>query len=409
MANGVVIVGTGHGGVQAAASLREDGYDGPVILLGDERELPYHKPPLSKTFIKDDKAEPQILRAESFYASHNIDLRLGERVERIDGKRLYLAGGSTLQFDHAILALGARPRTLSLPGAQLEGVMPLRDIADARRIREAAHGAEDVVVIGGGFIGLEIAATLHAGGRRVTVVEAQPRVLGRGVAAIIASHVHARLVETGVKVRTGIGIERIVGSNGRVTGVELRDGETIPASLVIVGIGVVPNVELAEATGLAVMNGIKVDGTMRTSRDDILAIGDCVNFHHWMTRSDVRLESVQNATDQARRAAKTIVGHSGEYDAVPWFWSDIGDMKLQMVGLVGREDRHVLAGSPNENRFAVFHFAGPHLTAIETINRPADHMIGRRILATDFSPDFDVLKASPDSLKAIFTEWQSKA
>jgi len=409
MTKGVVIVGTGHGGVQAAASLREDGYDGTVILIGDERELPYHKPPLSKTFIKDDKAEPQILRAESFYTSHNIDLRLGERVERIDGNHLRLAQGGTIEFDQVILALGARPRTLNLPGAQLEGVMPLRDIADARRIREAAHRAEDVVVIGGGFIGLEIAATLHAGVRRVTVIEALPRVLGRGVAAVIATHVHKRLVETGVKVLTDTGIERIVGDGGHVSGVELRSGDTIAAQLVIVGIGVVPNVELAEAAGLAVANGIKVDGAMRTSRADILAVGDCVNFRHWMTGSEIRLESVQNATDQARRAAKTILNLPGEYDAVPWFWSDIGDMKLQMVGLIGREDRHVLAGSPDENRFAVFHFAGPRLTAIETINRPADHMIGRRILATDFSPDFDSLKANPDSLKAVFTEWQAKA
>lgn len=408
MAKGVVIVGTGHGGVQAAASLREDGYDGPVTLIGEENELPYHKPPLSKTFIKDDRAEPQILRAESFYSGHSIDLRLGERVERIDGKRLELAGGSTLEFDHAILALGARPRALPVPGAELEGVMPLRNLADARRIREAARDAEDVVIVGGGFIGLEIAATLHAGGRRVMVIEAQPRVLGRGVAAVIAAHVHRRLVASGVEVLTGAGIERIVGDGRRVSAVRTVGGGDIAAQLVIVGIGVVPNVELAEAAGLAVSNGIKVDGAMRTSADNILAIGDCVNFRHWMTGADVRLESVQNATDQARRAAKTVLGHSGEYDAVPWFWSDIGDMKLQMVGLVGREDRHVLAGAQEENRFSVFHFSGTRLTAIETVNRPADHMIGRRILATDFSPDFDKLKENPDALKADFAEWKAK-
>jgi 3-phenylpropionate/trans-cinnamate dioxygenase ferredoxin reductase subunit len=402
----VVIVGTGHGGVQAAASLREEGYDGPVILVGEETELPYHKPPLSKTFIKDDKAEPQILRAESFYSSHNIDLRLGERVTRISDQRLELESGEALDFDHAILALGARPRTLAVPGADLAGVMALRDIADARRIREASHGVEDVVVLGGGFIGLEIAATLHAGGRRVTVIEAQSRVLGRGVAAVIGSHVHKRLEAIGVHILTGTSIEKIEGEQGRASAVVTSDGARIPARLVIVGIGVVPNVELAEAAGLTVANGIRVDGPMRTSMSGILAIGDCVNFRHWMTGADVRLESVQNTTDQARRAAKTALGQSGEYDAVPWFWSDIGDMKLQMVGLVGREDRHVLAGSPEENRFAVFHFSGPRLTAIETINRPADHMIGRRILATDFSPDFEHLRANPDGLKAAFSEWQ---
>ncbi|MCO5063850.1 MAG: FAD-dependent oxidoreductase [Rhizobiaceae bacterium] len=408
MAKGVVIVGTGHAGVQAAASLREEGYEGPVILVGEENELPYHKPPLSKTFIKDDAAGPQILRAESFYTSHEIDLRLGRRITGIEPGRLAVESGDALEFDHAILALGARPRILDLPGAEFGGIMSLRDIADARRIREAAHDAEDVVVLGGGFIGLEIAATLHTGGRRVTVVEAQPRVLGRGVAAIIGAHVHRRLEASGVRILTSTSIERIEGEARHASGVVTSSGERLPAQLVIVGIGVVPNVELAAAAGIAVGNGIKVDGAMRTSAEGILAIGDCVNFRHWMTGTEVRLESVQNATDQARRAAKTVLGHPGEYDAVPWFWSDIGDMKLQMVGLVGREDRHVIAGSQEDNRFAVFHFAGDHLTAIETVNRPADHMIGRRILATEFSPDFDVLTANPDGLKAAFAEWQMK-
>ncbi|MBX3596648.1 MAG: FAD-dependent oxidoreductase [Rhizobiaceae bacterium] len=407
MANGVVIVGTGHGGVQVAASLRDEGYDGPLVLLGDDAELPYHKPPLSKTFIKDDKAEPQILRAESFYTSHNIDLRLGERALRIEGKRIALENGNSLEFDTLVLATGARPRALSVPGAEFNNVMPLRNIVDARRIREAARSAEDVVVIGGGFIGLEIAATLKAGGRKVTVVEVQSRVLARGVSQAIASHVQRRLADTGVDVRADVGIARIAGSNGVASGVELVDGHLIPASLVIVGVGVVPNIELAQSAGIAISNGIKIDDAMRTSRSDILAIGDVANFRHWMTGGDVRLESVQNATDQARCAAKTIVGKPVGYDAVPWFWSDIGDMKLQMVGLVGREDRQIVAGSPDENRFSVFHFAAKRLIAIESVNRPADHMIGRRVLATDYQPDFDSLSQNPDGLKAAFAEWQS--
>ena len=409
MAKGVVIVGTGHGGVQAAASLREEGYDGPVTLIGDDRQLPYHKPPLSKTFIKDDKAQPQILRAEAFYASNNIDLRLGETVNRIDGDSLVLESGETLGFDHAILALGARPRPLPVPGAELDGVVTLRDLQDAAHIREIAGAAEDVVVIGGGFIGLEIAATLRAGGRRVTLIEAQPRVLARGVAGQVAAHVHDRLSASGIRIVTGTGVERIEGEGGRVSAVITGDGERIPARMVVVGIGVVPNVELAQATGLATGNGIKVDGAMRTTAPNILSIGDAVNFRHWMTGEDVRLESVQNATDQARHAVKTILGHATPFEAVPWFWSDIGDMKLQMVGLIGRQDRHIIAGSPEDNRFSVFHFAGPKLVAIESVNRPADHMIGRRILATDFSPDFDALQANPDGLKAAFSEWQNNS
>lgn len=408
MAKGVAIIGTGHGGVQAAASLREEGYDGPVILVGEENELPYHKPPLSKTFIKDDKAEPQILRAAQFYEQQNIDLRLGVRVNRLDGGRLDLADGKLLDFDHVVLALGSRPRRIALPGLELEGVLALRDVADARRIRGAAHDAQDAVILGGGFIGLEIAATLHAAGRNVSVVEAQPRILGRAVAPPIAGHVRQQLEQAGVRIITNAGVERLEGEAGRVRAAVLSSGQRIPAQLVIVGVGAVPNVELAEAAGLATANGVAVDAAMRASSEGVLAIGDCANYRHWMTGADIRLESVQNATDQARHAAKTIVGRAGVYEAVPWFWSDIGDMKLQMVGLVGREDRHVVIGHPEDNRFSVFHFADKKLTAIESVNRPADHMIGRRILATDFSPDIDMLKANPDGLKAAFQEWQTK-
>lgn len=407
MSRGVAIVGTGHGGVQAAASLREEGFDGPVVLVGEEKELPYHKPPLSKTFIKDDAAAPQILRAESFYDGQDIKLRLGQRVTRLDGRRLEFEDGSALDVDHVILALGSRPRRLALPGQELAGVLTLRDVADARKIREAARTAEDVVILGGGFIGLEIAATLRAGGRRVTVIEAQPRILGRAVAPPIAGHVRQRLEDSGVRIVTGATVERLEGDAGRVAAAVLSSGQRIPAGLVIIGVGAVPNVELAEAAGIETANGIRVDGGMRSSADGVLAIGDCANYRHWMTGEDTRLESVQNATDQGRLAAKTILGHDGAYDSVPWFWSDIGDMKLQMVGLVGREDRHVVVGHPEENRFSVFHFAGPRLTAIESVNRPADHMLGRRILTTEFSPDIEMLKANPDALKAAFQEWQA--
>ncbi|HMM65123.1 MAG TPA: FAD-dependent oxidoreductase, partial [Mesorhizobium sp.] len=334
MNNGVVIVGAGHAGVQAAASLREGGYDGPVILVGDEAELPYHKPPLSKTFIKDAGAKPQPLRGEAFYTGNDIDLRPGIRVARIDlaGQRLELAGGGALPFDRLVLATGSRPRILPLPGGELAGVVSLRSLADARLIRELSADAEDVVIIGGGFIGLEIAATLGAAGRRVTVVEAVGRLLGRAVAPVIAAHVRARLEAAGVRVLTGATVERLEGEGGRVAAAVLSSGERLPAGMVVIGVGVVPNVELAEAAGLETANGIRVDAQMRTAAPQVLAIGDAVNYRHWFTGTDIRLESVQNATDQARLAARTILGHEDAYAAVPWFWSDIGDMKLQMVG-----------------------------------------------------------------------------
>ncbi|RUM97071.1 NAD(P)/FAD-dependent oxidoreductase [Pseudaminobacter arsenicus] len=402
MKNGVVIVGAGHAGVQAAASLRDEGYDGPLTLISDEGELPYHKPPLSKTFIKDSEARPQILRAESFYAGARIDLRFATRVERIDpvAQRLELAGGGALSFDAAILATGSRPRLLPLSGALLAGVLSLRSIEDARRIRALSAEVEDVVVLGGGFIGLEIAATLSLGGRRVTVVEAQDRLLGRAVAPSISVHVRRRLEESGIRILTQTTIERLEGADGHVEAAITSAGERIAARMVIVGVGVVPNTELAQSAGLEIGNGIRVDGRMQTSVPGILAIGDNANYRHWFSGGDVRLESVQNATDQAKLAARTILGHQDDYRSVPWFWSDIGDMKLQMVGLSQGSDRTVIVGDVADNKFSIFHYEGSRLICIESVNRPADHMLGRKMLGAGFSPDAETVLAGTDALKA---------
>jgi 3-phenylpropionate/trans-cinnamate dioxygenase ferredoxin reductase subunit len=410
MSNGVVIVGAGHAGVQAAASLREEGYDGPVLLLGDENELPYHKPPLSKTFIKDVEAKPQPLRGETFYGGNAIDFRPGLRAERIDlgGRRLELAGGGTLPFDHLVLATGSRPRLLPLPGSDLAGVLSLRSIGDARLIRELSGAAGEVVILGGGFIGLEIAATLTLGGRKVTVVEAVDRLLGRAVAPAIGSHVRQRLEAMGVRILTGTTVARLEGENGHVTAAITASGERLAAQMVIIGIGVVPNVELAEAAGIAVANGIKIDGQMRTSVPQVLAVGDVANYRHWFTGGDVRLESVQNATDQARLAARTIVGRADSYAAVPWFWSDIGDMKLQMVGLTSGSDQTVVVGEPDENKFSIYHYGGDRLIGVESINKPADHMLGRKMLGAGFSPSLEVAAGGPDALKAALAAYQQK-
>ena len=405
MTNGVVIIGAGHAGVQAAASLREEGFAGPVTLVGDENELPYHKPPLSKAFLKDAQTKPQVLRAEAFYTGADIGLRFGAKVAAIDttARQLTFEGGAKLGFDRLILATGSRPRALPLAGADLAGVFSLRTVADARAIRDHAAQAENVVVLGGGFIGLEIAATLAAGGRKVTVVEAQDRLLGRAVAPAVSAHVAGRLAASGIRLLMRTTVERLDGENGHVVAVTTSSGEHIPADMVLVGIGAVASTELAEAAGLAVTNGIRVDPQMRTSVPEILAIGDAVSYRHWQTGADVRLESVQNATDQAKLAARTITGHGDAYAAVPWFWSDIGDMKLQMVGLPGASDRTVLAGDPAENRFSSFHYAGDRLTAIESVNRPADHMMGRKMLAAGFSPTPEQVVGD---LKDAFARWQ---
>jgi 3-phenylpropionate/trans-cinnamate dioxygenase ferredoxin reductase subunit len=410
MSNGVVIIGAGHGGVQAAASLREEGYDGRITLIGDEADLPYHKPPLSKTFIKDTEAKPQILRAEAFYSGASIDLLFGESVEGLDpiAKRLKLTSGRDFAFDKVVLATGSRPRLLPIEGGPLDGVLSLRSIADARAIRTLATTVEDVVILGGGFIGLEIAATLATGGRRVTVVEAQERLLARAVAPAVSAHVAERLAGFGVRVLMRTTVGRIEGENGHVSAVITSAGERIPARMLIVGIGVVPNAELAAAAGLATANGIRVDAQLRTSAPDVLAIGDAANYRHWFTGGDVRLESVQNATDQAKLAARTITGHVDAYAAVPWFWSDIGDMKLQMVGLTAGSDRQIVSGEPGDNKFSVFHYVGPRLIGIESVNRPADHMLGRKMMSLGFSPDPDAAVAGGEALKAALAEWQAR-
>ncbi|PBB20816.1 FAD-dependent oxidoreductase [Mesorhizobium sp. WSM4313] len=402
MTNGVVIVGAGHAGVQAAASLREEAYEGPVVLVGDEQDLPYHKPPLSKTFIKDAEAKPQPLRGEAFYTGNNIDYRPGVRIDSIDTRasRLNVAGGGTLAFDRLVLATGSRPRLLKVDGAGLAGVISLRSLADARAIRELSAQSEDVVILGGGFIGLEIAATLRAAGRNVTVVEAVDRLLGRAVAPVIAAHVRQRLEAIGVRILTGTTIARLEGEGGRVAAAITSGGERLPAQMVIIGIGVVPNVELAEAAGLATGNGIRVDQHMQSSVPEILAIGDAASYRHWFTEGDVRLESVQNATDQARLAARTVLGHGEPFSAVPWFWSDIGDMKLQMVGLTQGGDHHVVLGDLAENRFSIYHYAGNRLLGIESVNRPADHMLGRKMLGAGFSPTPQTVAGGSDALKA---------
>ncbi|UCI26072.1 NAD(P)/FAD-dependent oxidoreductase [Mesorhizobium sp. B2-8-5] len=407
MTNGVVIVGAGHAGVQAAASLRDEGYEGPVILIGDEKELPYHKPPLSKTFIKDAEAKPQPLRGEAFYTGNNIDYRPGVRIESIYARagQLNVAGGGTLAFDRLVLATGSRPRLLKLDGAGLAGVISLRSLADARAIRELSAQSEDVVILGGGFIGLEIAATLRAAGRNVTVVEAVDRLLGRAVAPVIAAHVRQRLEAIGVRILTGTTIARLEGEGGRVSAAITSGGERLPAQMVIIGIGVVPNVELAEAAGVATGNGIRVDKHMQSSVPEILAIGDAASYRHWFTGGDVRLESVQNATDQARLAARTILGHAEPFSAVPWFWSDIGDMKLQMVGLTQGGDSHVVLGDLADNKFSIYHYAGDRLLGIESVNRPADHMLGRKMLGAGFSPAPQTVAGGPDALKAALADF----
>ncbi len=403
MEDRVIIVGAGHGGSQAAASLRQEGFAGRIALVNDETELPYHKPPLSKTFLKTPDGGSQMLRPESFYRDNDVDLVFGRRVSSIDRQAASVAldDGTSLPFSHVILATGARPRLPPVEGVALDGVFSLRNFADAGRIRQRTEDAQSVVVVGGGFIGMEIAHTLAGLGKHVALLEMAPRILGRSVAPAISAYADTRARLAGIDLKVGTGVAGIEGSNGHVEAVRLADGSRIAADLVILGTGVEPNVELAADAGLEIANGIVVDEAMRTADPRILALGDAASFHHWHAGRPVRLESVQNASDQAKHAARTIAGKAGAYRDVPWFWSDQGDIKLQTAGLSFDADRFVLSGNPDENAFSVWHFAGPRLVAVDSINRAADHMIARRLLAAGVDPTEADIAAGAPRLKEL--------
>jgi 3-phenylpropionate/trans-cinnamate dioxygenase ferredoxin reductase subunit len=379
----VVIVGAGHAGVQVAASLREEGYSGAIKLLSAEPHLPYQRPPLSKAFLKGAmEAEGLPLRAAQFYPDKDIDLLLGEEAVEIDrrAQRLTLASGKTLDYGHLVLATGARQRPLEVPGIGLDGVLTLRDLSDARTLRERLGGARRIVVIGAGFIGLEIAATATSLGGEVTIVELAPRPLGRAVSpATSAFFLEAHRV-FGAQFHLGLGVAALHGRDGALTEVELSNGERLPADIAVIGIGVLPEDRLAQAAGLACENGIVVNASLESSDPLISAVGDCAIFPSAHLGFPVRLESVQNAVDQARTIARRIVGKPEPYGALPWFWSDQGDLKLQIVGLSHGVDQWVLRGDPQTRSFAAFGFRKGELAAVETVNRPGDHMAARRII-----------------------------
>jgi 3-phenylpropionate/trans-cinnamate dioxygenase ferredoxin reductase subunit len=389
----VVIVGGGQGGYQTAASLRTEGFDGRIVLIGEESHLPYQRPPLSKEFLLG-KHHQLVLRPAAFYSTHRIEVLAGERVEAIDTAEghVRLASGSRVPFDSLVLATGARNRLLPVEGAELEGVCYLRTLDEAGELRQRLEAARDVVVIGGGFIGLEVAAAARQLEKQVTVVEMLPRLMARVVAPLVSEFFRERHSARGADLRCGCGVARIIPRDKGGTaagGVELADVSRIPADLVIAGIGIVPNVELARETGLAVGNGIAVDEHLRTGDPRIFAIGDCAEFPSHFTGTRVRLESVQNCVDQAICVARGIVGKRGAYSAVPWFWSDQHDIHLQIaglaVGVAAEVDQSVLRGSVESEKFSVFYYSQGLLRAVDSINRPAEHVAARKLLAAGAS------------------------
>ncbi|MDP4023512.1 FAD-dependent oxidoreductase [Methylobacterium sp. NEAU 140] len=388
MSAGVVVVGAGQAGFQLAASLREGGFPGPVTLVGDEGALPYQRPPLSKAYLagKTD-AEGLALRPPAFFAEHGIAHRPEIRAVGIDrdARRLYLGDGTALPYDHLALATGSRNRPLPVPGADLAGVRQLRGLADADALKAALTDARAVAVVGAGFIGLEFAAVAAARGVAVTVVEAADRPMARAVSPETAAFFRAAQEGMGVRFLFAAGVAEILGRDGRAVGLGLADGREIPADLVLVGIGVLPNQELAEAAGLTVGDGIRVDALLATADPAISAIGDCARFPSPFARGlspdgHVRIESVQNAIDQGRCLAARLNGRPAAYGALPWFWSDQGPHKLQIAGLSAPEDARVVRG--DGSAFSVFRFRDGRLSAVESVDRAGDHMIARRLLAS---------------------------
>ena len=380
--NSVVIVGAGHAGVQAAASLREEGFDGEIVLLSAERDLPYQRPPLSKEFLKGEKGIHGLpLRAEALFREQRIDLRLGVRAMRIDrtSQRVQLSDGSSVRYDHLILATGARQRRLDVPGVDLPGVFVLRDIADATAIRERLSPGLKVVIIGAGFIGLEIAATATGLGADVVVVEIA-RPMGRAVSPIMSDFFLKAHGAFGARLRIGVGVAAIKGRE-RAETVVLTDGEALSADMVVVAIGVVAEDALARAAGLECGNGVVVDEFLLTSDPAISAIGDCADFPHAALGCRLRLESVQNAVDQARCVAARLAGNPKPYDELAWFWSDQGDLKLMIAGLPHGVDLHgSCAAIRRRGRSRPSASAPASWPSSRSVNRAGDHAAAKRII-----------------------------
>jgi len=383
--DGVIIVGAGQAGFQVASSLRMAGYEEPIALIGDEPNLPYQRPPLSKGFMvgKQD-IEGTALRPLAFYQSHRIDLLTGAKVTEIDraSRSVRLASLRHLPYEALVLAIGSRNRKLAVKGSELDGVCYLRTDAEAVDIQQRLEPARDIVVVGGGFIGLELAAAARTLGKSVRVLEVQSRLMPRVVSPILSDfyrHVHN---SQGVEISLGVALSEIAGHQGKVSEVVLSDGSVYPADLVLVGIGVVPNIELARDAGLSVSNGIVVDERLRTEDESIYAIGDCADHPNPFAAGRVRIESVQNAVDQAKCVAASIVGRTESYRAVPWFWTDQFDIKLQMAGLSTGCGHVVTRGEPESRKFSVFYFRDGRLAAVDSVNRPGDHLAARKLIAT---------------------------
>jgi 3-phenylpropionate/trans-cinnamate dioxygenase ferredoxin reductase subunit len=385
---GTLVVGASQAGVQLAVSLRQLGDTAPITLIGAETHPPYQRPPLSKEFLSGSAGpESLALRTPAFYAENQIELVCGERVVDLalpsDGRsgRARTATGRELPFERLALTVGARPRRLDVPGADLDGILYLRDLDDAVQLRDRLAGASRVVVVGGGFIGLEAAAAARTQSKEITIVEAADRLAGRAVAPAVSEFFRQAHQRRGTTVLLSTGVVGFCGVRGRVGAVQLADGRELPADLVMVGVGAIPRTELAEQIGLECDGGIVVDSSARTSEPSVVAAGDCTVLPHPMTGvGRVRLESVPSAVAQAGVAAATLLGQTANTRTVPWFWSNQGDIRLQIAGLSAGFDHYVVRGDPDTEKFAVLYYRDNDLLAVDAVNAAADYLVVRKAL-----------------------------
>ncbi|PND49221.1 NAD(P)/FAD-dependent oxidoreductase [Rhodococcus sp. ENV425] len=396
----VVIVGAGHAGGTLAGMLRQQKFDGRIVLCGEETHPPYHRPPLSKKYTDDEFV--QWLKPESFYADNAIETRLGDPVVHIDrdARTATTASGATLEYTTLVLATGAAPRTLTLPGSDLDGVLSLRTLGDATQLREAVHTGSSLAIVGGGYVGLEVAASARARGCEVTVIEREDRVLARVASPELSAALTEFHRDRGTHILTGAEVREITGTAGRVGGVTLADGTDIACDLVLVGVGAIPNDALAREAGIDCLTGIVVDGSARTSDPHVLAIGDVTYRLHDTLGKMVRLESIPSAVEQAKQAAAVITGAPLPPHEVPWFWSDQFDLKMKMAGMVDSATRAVLRGDPSESSFALFHLDSDGVpVAVETVNAAADFMAGKRFIGNRTKLDPTALADPATSLR----------
>ncbi|NIJ06919.1 3-phenylpropionate/trans-cinnamate dioxygenase ferredoxin reductase subunit [Sphingomonas vulcanisoli] len=401
----VLIVGAGHGGAQAAIALRQAKYEGTIAMIGDEPELPYERPPLSKEYLAGDKSFERIMiRPAAFWVERKITTLLGKRVVAVDAeaKLVRTAEGEEIGYGALVWATGGPPRELPGEDHSVFGLHTVRTRADADRMMAELPEVSCAVVIGGGYIGLEAAAVLAKFGKHVTVLEAQDRVLARVAGEALSRFYEAEHRAHGVDVRVEAKVDRIVNETGRVTGVRLHDGEVLPCEMVIVGIGIIPAVEPLIAVGAAGGNGVKVDRQCRTSLPNIYAIGDCaLHVNDFADGAEMRVESVQNANDQANVVAKVITGAPVDYHAVPWFWSNQYDLRLQTVGLSVGYDQAITRGDPAARSFSVVYLKQGKVIALDCVNATKDYVQGRALVVDGARPDVARLADASVPLKEV--------